>query len=81
MHPRTGEVVFDMLGDLYCLPTSTPDASGPITAEPLLIFDADPSSSPDGTVLAFRSDAGLGVQKIWVLPWHGYVLADRKEGV
>ncbi|KIY66625.1 composite domain of metallo-dependent hydrolase [Cylindrobasidium torrendii FP15055 ss-10] len=82
VHPHTGEVVFDMLGDLYCLPKSTPDSLEPLIAQPLLIgipFDADPSFSPDGTKLAFRSDAGLGVQNIWVLPWRGCGRADRKE--
>ncbi|KAI6138939.1 hypothetical protein BKA82DRAFT_1000833 [Pisolithus tinctorius] len=47
VHPVSGDVVFDMAGDLYCLPRF----------------------SPKGDVLAFRSDAGLGVDNIWVMPW------------
>jgi hypothetical protein len=31
--------------------------------------DADPRFSPAGDKLAFRSDAGLGADNLWVMPW------------
>ena len=77
VHPISGDIVFDMAGDIYCLPAhSYSDArltSGIKTkAVPVLTgvpHDADPSFSPEGDRLAFRSDAGLGVDNIWVMPW------------
>ena len=79
VNPTTGEIVFDMLGDLYCLPKS---AYGPAAlasdalsrAVPILTgvpHDSDPHFSPDGTRIVFRSDAGLGVENIWMKPWKG----------
>ncbi|KZV99128.1 composite domain of metallo-dependent hydrolase [Exidia glandulosa HHB12029] len=68
VHPVSGEIVFDMLGDIYCLaPPST-------TAHPVLLgvpHDVDPRFSPSGDRLAFRSDAELGLDNIWVIPWTG----------
>lgn len=77
VHPISGDLVFDMAGDIYCLPAySYSEAfltSGIKTkAVPVLTgvpHDADPSFSPQGDRLAFRSDAGLGVDNIWVMPW------------
>ena len=77
VHPETGEVIFDLLGDIYCLPSSAYDASALSTgahtrAIPVLKgvpHDSDPHFSPDGTQFVFRSDAGLGVENIWVKPW------------
>ena len=79
VNPKTGEIVFDMLGDLYCLPAAaysqvslTSDAFA--RAVPILAgvpHDTDPHFSPDGTRIVFRSDAGLGVENIWVKPWTG----------
>ncbi|KAL4065228.1 hypothetical protein J3A83DRAFT_4265356 [Scleroderma citrinum] len=77
VHPVSGDVVFDMAGDIYCLPASsytkesrtlgiTTQAIPVLTGVP---HDADPRFSPDGNKLAFRSDAGLGVENIWVMPW------------
>lgn len=31
--------------------------------------DCDPRFSPSGDRLVFRSDAELGVENIWVIPW------------
>ena len=77
VNPKTGEIVFDMLGDLYCLPAAaysqvslTSDTFA--RAVPILAgvpHDTDPHFSPDGTRIVFRSDAGLGVENIWVKPW------------
>ncbi|KIO03999.1 hypothetical protein M404DRAFT_1000833 [Pisolithus tinctorius Marx 270] len=77
VHPVSGDVVFDMAGDLYCLPRSSYTqenlALGTTTrAIPILTgvpHDSDPRFSPKGDLLAFRSDAGLGVDNIWVMPW------------
>ncbi len=79
VHPKTGEVIFDLLGDIYCLPSTAYSAStlasGTHTrAIPVLKgvpHDSDPHFSPDGTQFVFRSDAGLGVENIWVKPWVG----------
>ncbi|KAI6036984.1 hypothetical protein BKA83DRAFT_4170407 [Pisolithus microcarpus] len=77
VHPVSGDIVFDMAGDLYCLPASSYThenlALGITThAIPILTgvpHDSDPRFSPEGDKLAFRSDAGLGVDNIWVMPW------------
>jgi hypothetical protein len=58
----TGDIVFDMLGDVYCLPSAEVNAvSGAISARPILLgvpHDSDPHFSPDGDKIVFRSDAG-----------------------
>ncbi len=76
VHPISGEIVFDMLGDLYCLaPPGT-------TAHPILVgvpYDSDPHFSPDGDRLVFRSDAELGVENIWVMPWTGCEAMDVRR--
>ena len=77
VHPKSGEIVFDMLGDIYCLPSSayqTLSRSSTTRARPILSgvpHDSDPHFSPDGKLLAFRSDAELGVENIWVTEWKG----------
>jgi len=73
----SGDIVFDMAGDIYCLPASAYlGAVGPVEgsaeAVPVLTgvpHDADPRFSPKGDRLAFRSDAGLGADNLWVMPW------------
>ncbi|KAJ7833499.1 hypothetical protein B0H13DRAFT_2428395 [Mycena leptocephala] len=72
----TGDIVFDMLGDVYCLPSAEVSAAGgaAITARPILLgvpHDSDPHFSPNGDRIVFRSDAGLGLENIWVKPWAG----------
>lgn len=80
VHPISGDIVFDMIGDLYCLPgrlalrSSNRDADVPIKALPILTgipFDSDPRFSRNGDRLVFRSDAELGVENIWVMEWTG----------
>ncbi|KAK6992264.1 Amidohydro-rel domain-containing protein [Favolaschia claudopus] len=80
-----GDVVFDMLGDLYCIPgaeVSRAAAGGAAaTARPILLgvpHDANPAFSPNGDRIAFKSDAGLGVENIWVKPWSGCAAADLR---
>ncbi|KAJ3843796.1 hypothetical protein F5878DRAFT_603808 [Lentinula raphanica] len=82
VHPVTGDIVFDILGDIYCIPASESyafdkdgngDKDGAMgRARPLLLgvpYDADPRFSPDGKRLAFRSDAGIGIDNIWIMNW------------
>lgn len=64
------------IGDLYCLPSSSYWATKKEqTAIPVLRgipHDVDPHFSPgDGSTLVWRSDAELGVDNIWAMPWHG----------
>jgi hypothetical protein len=73
----SGDIVFDMTGDVYCLPVDTYlGAAGPVEerteAVPVLtsvLHDADPRFSPAGDRLTFKSDAGLGIDNLWVIPW------------
>lgn len=78
VHPTSGDIIFDMVGDIYCLPGSEALRAGlnraPIKALPVLTgvpHDSDPHFSPEGDRLVFRSDAELGVENIWVTEWKG----------
>jgi hypothetical protein len=77
VHPTSGDVVFDMVGDLYCLPGSQAlqsRSTGLIKASPILLgipHESDPHFSPSGDRLVFKSDAELGVENIWVMEWKG----------
>ncbi|PFH52496.1 hypothetical protein AMATHDRAFT_173604 [Amanita thiersii Skay4041] len=89
VHPVSGDIVFDILGDLYCLPGSEALAfhservhSPPIRARPVLLgvpHDSDPHFSPNGDRLVFRSDAELGVENIWVIAWRGCEAMDVRS--
>ncbi|KAJ7668294.1 hypothetical protein B0H17DRAFT_1087605 [Mycena rosella] len=80
----TGDIVFDMLGDLYCLPSAEVNSATRdhgIKARPILLgvpHDSDPHFSPSGDRIVFRSDAGLGLENIWVKPWAGCEAADLR---
>ncbi|KAF7356578.1 Amidohydro-rel domain-containing protein [Mycena venus] len=79
----TGDIVFDMLGDVYCLAAEEVSAAGgaAVTARPVLLgvpHDSNPSFSPNGDRIVFKSDAGLGVENIWVKPWSGCEAADLR---
>jgi hypothetical protein len=86
VHPKSGDIVFDMVGDLYCLlatdvakQTST---AGVTRARPILLgvpFDSDPHFSPEGDRLVFRSDAELGIENIWVMEWKGCAAMDVRS--
>ncbi|KAJ7284597.1 hypothetical protein C8J57DRAFT_1289035, partial [Mycena rebaudengoi] len=82
VHPKSGDIIFDMLGDVYCLAgaeVSAAAAGVATTARPVLRgvpHDSDPHFSPDGNGFVFTSDAGLGVQNIWIKPWAGCEAAD-----
>lgn len=75
VHPISGDIVFDMIGDLYCLPgrqAHSSIADLPIKALPILTgtpHDSDPHFSPNGDRLIFRSDAELGIENIWIMEW------------
>jgi hypothetical protein len=78
VHPISGDIIFDMLGDVYCLPGQKAleaiASSKSVKALPVLVgvpFDTDPHFSPDGDRFVFRSDAGLGVENIWISAWKG----------
>jgi hypothetical protein len=58
VHPNTGDIVFDMVGDLYCLPASDVGAAlkggERVRARPVLLgvpHDVDAHFSPDGEQL------------------------------
>ena len=77
VHPTTCDVVFDMIGDLYCLPGSQAlhsRSTSLIKASPILLgipHDSEPHFLPSGDRLAFKSDAELGVENIWTMEWKG----------
>ncbi|KAF7978723.1 hypothetical protein HWV62_45013 [Athelia sp. TMB] len=78
VHPKSGEIVFDMAGDIYCLPAAAYNGSSspsdPTKAVPILLgvpHDSDPHFSPEGERIVFRSDAELGIENIWVREWVG----------
>ncbi|KAH8646124.1 hypothetical protein BX600DRAFT_420881 [Xylariales sp. PMI_506] len=72
-HPVLDEIVFDMLGDLYCMSTKhNGDKPEPAVARPFLTgipFDKEAEFSADGSQLVFVSDAGFGVDNIWTMPY------------
>ncbi|KAF9010988.1 hypothetical protein BDZ89DRAFT_1167612 [Hymenopellis radicata] len=76
VHPVTGDIVFGMVGDVYCIAADDAyTASGAVAvAHPVLTgvpYDSDPHFSPEGDRIVFRSDAGLGLDNIWVTAWKG----------
>ncbi|KAK0474891.1 hypothetical protein IW261DRAFT_532142 [Armillaria novae-zelandiae] len=74
VHPTTGDIVFDMLGDVYCIPGDEQGPHDVARARPVLLgvpYDSDAHFSPEGDRVVFRSDAGLGVENIWVMAWRG----------
>ncbi|KAJ3981233.1 hypothetical protein F5890DRAFT_570495 [Lentinula detonsa] len=74
VHPTTGDIVFDMIGDLYCIEGQKALQGTVNTAHPVTLgvpYDSDPHFSPSSNRLVFRSDAGLGVDNIWVMDWLG----------
>ncbi len=61
--PDGEHIVFDLLGDLYEMPFAGGDATAIRSG---LAWDMQPRYSPDGTRIAFTSDAGGG-DNIWVM--------------
>jgi hypothetical protein len=88
VHPTTGDVVFDMLGDIYCIPgqyvVDSQFVGEQAEARPVLQgipYDADPHFSPSGDRIVFRSDAGHGLENIWVTQWTGCEAMDLRSTV
>jgi WD40 repeat protein len=65
--PDGSTIVFDLLGDLYTMPTSGGMAT-PLMVGPA--FEAQPRFSPDGSEIVFVSDRSGG-QNLWVLATDG----------
>ena len=74
VHPNTGDIIFDMVGDIYCISAADASSKSGAIAHPVLNgapYDADPHFSPEGDRIVYRSDAGLGLENIWVVDWNG----------
>jgi imidazolonepropionase-like amidohydrolase/Tol biopolymer transport system component len=61
--PDGSQLVFDMLGDIYIMPTSGGKAKVLRSGLP---FEIQPRFSPDGKKISFTSDAG-GADNIWIM--------------
>ena len=61
--PDGGEIVFDLLGDIYVMPITGGEAR-PLTQG--IAWDMQPRYSPSGREIAFTSDRGGG-DNIWVM--------------
>jgi hypothetical protein len=88
VHPKSGDIVFDMIGDIYCLPGREVDGKAAHEVEARVVtsgvpHDSDPHFSPEGDRLVFRSDAEHGVENIWVMEWKGCeeMGSSRRDGV
>ncbi|KAI1340702.1 hypothetical protein F5Y15DRAFT_48963 [Xylariaceae sp. FL0016] len=72
-HPSKAEIVFDMLGDLYCMSSDDTAHEGAARiAHPILTgvpYEKEAEFSWDGNHLVFISDAGFGVDNIWTMPY------------
>ncbi len=60
--PDGRTILFELLGDLYALPSSGGDARPILTGS---AFESQPRYSPDGTRIVFISDRG-GADNVWV---------------
>ena len=65
--PDGSRIVFDLLGDLYIMPVSGGKAKALRSG---LAYEVQPRFSPDGTRIAFTSDAG-GADNIWIMDSNG----------
>lgn len=76
VHPVQDDIVFDMLGDLYCMSRgggrSPPGSLSVSRAHAFLTgvpYDKEAEFSQDGSSIVFISDAGFGVDNIWTMPY------------
>lgn len=70
--PDGSQIVFDMLGDIYIMPSTGGKAKALRSGIP---FEVQPRFSPDGKQISFTSDAGGG-DNIWVMNVDG---SDAKQ--
>ncbi|HMB53320.1 MAG TPA: amidohydrolase family protein [Thermoanaerobaculia bacterium] len=61
--PDGGEIVFDLLGDLYTIPITGGEATALTSG---VAWDMQPRYSPDGSRIAFTSDRSGG-DNVWVM--------------
>ncbi|MEP2771067.1 MAG: amidohydrolase family protein [Fulvivirga sp.] len=65
--PDGTQIVFDLLGDIYIMPSTGGDAKALRSGLP---YELQPRFSPDGKQISFTSDAGGG-DNIWVMNTDG----------
>jgi imidazolonepropionase-like amidohydrolase/Tol biopolymer transport system component len=65
--PDGGEIVFDLLGDLYTIPIAGGEAKA-LTSD--IAWQMQPRYSPDGKHIAFTSDEGGG-DNLWIMDRDG----------
>ncbi|MEO0347706.1 MAG: amidohydrolase, partial [Pseudomonadota bacterium] len=61
--PDGKTIVFDLLGDIYTVPVTGGDA---VNLAPGIEWSMQPRFSPDGSQIAYTSDAGGG-DNIWIM--------------
>lgn len=67
VHPAGGEIIFDLLGDIYTVSTGGGNATRLLGG---MAFDAQPVYSPDGNRFAFISDRS-GSENLWTAKTDG----------
>ena len=65
--PDGSTIAFDLLGDIYTMPIAGGDATNINSG---LAWSIQPRFSPDGSEIAFTSDAGGG-DNIWIMDANG----------
>src|SRR5690606_29432519 len=65
--PDGSQIVFDLLGDIYIMPISGGKATALRSG---MAYEVQPRFSPDGSRIAFTSDAGGG-DNVWIMDANG----------
>jgi imidazolonepropionase-like amidohydrolase/Tol biopolymer transport system component len=68
--PDGARIVFDLLGDIYTMPSAGTGTAGATRITSGLAFDMQPRFSPDGSRIAFSSDRD-GLWNIWTMAADG----------